>query len=184
MSIVKKSSAVTAAGVPSENEQPMLTPEEVIDQVRALRDRIPEFAALSKERLTGHMKRVARLNPEFTREAIGMVGSSDVVQVVIGNTPDDLVQAEDEMTRWSLAESEVRTLLHGMSAANLIRRERIARAALEAYNVSRQLARRAEHGHLAPRVEHMSRLPKYGRRRARASAEPQPQLPAPTTKPV
>ncbi|HYC93619.1 MAG TPA: hypothetical protein VEO54_30725 [Thermoanaerobaculia bacterium] len=30
-------------------------------QVCALRDRIPEFAALSKERLTDRMKRVARL---------------------------------------------------------------------------------------------------------------------------
>ena len=186
MSIVKKSSAVTAAGAASVDEQPMLTPEEVIDQVRAMRDRIPEFAPLSKQQQTDNMKRLARLNPAFTREAIGAVGDSVVVQTVIGNTPDELVQAEDDMTRWSLAESEVRSLLHGMTAGNLVRRQRIAQAALEAYNVCSRLVKREEHAHLVARVEHMRRLPRFGRRRTRAAAEPepQPQLPAPQTKPA
>ncbi|HYC89836.1 MAG TPA: hypothetical protein VEO54_11535 [Thermoanaerobaculia bacterium] len=164
----------------------MLTPEEFIEQVRALRARVPELEPLPKERQTEYLKRVAKLDPEFTREAIGAVGASEVVQVVLGNTPDDLVRAEDEMNRWSLGESELRSLLHSVATANFVRRQRIGQAALEAYGVSIRLAKREEHAQLVPHVQQMRRLRKLSRRRPRAAAEPepQPQLPPPQTKPV
>jgi lipase chaperone LimK len=174
MSIVKKSSAVTAAGAISENGQPMLTPEEVIEQVRAMRDRIPECVPLPKEQKTRRMKRLAQLDPAVVREAINAVGTSNLVQSAIGNTPEELIGAENEMSRWSMAENELRALLEGVSAANLVRRQRLGEAAQKTYNVSRQLSQIREHASLVPHVEEIKRLRKQGRRRSRAAAAPEP----------
>ena len=176
MSIVKKSSAVTAAGAMSENGTPMLTPEEVIEQVRAMRDRIPEFAPLAKEQKTGRMKRLARTDPAVLHASIGAVGTSPLIQTVIGNTPDELVHAHAEMTRWSVAENEVRALLDGIAAANLVRRQELGEAAQKTYNVGRQLSQFREHANLVPHVEEIKRLRKLSRRRSRA-AEPEPPAP-------
>jgi hypothetical protein len=179
MSIVK-SSAVTAAGAASENGLPMLTPEEFIEELRALRARIPEFTLLSKEQQTDYQKRVAKLDPEFTLQAIAAAGNSEVVQVVLGNTAEELMQAQSEMGRWSSAESELRALLHGVTGANFVRRLRIGQAALETYNLSIRLAKRQEHSQLLPHVEQMRHRRKLLRRR-RAAAEPEPPSPGAAT---
>lgn len=169
MSIIKssmKSSIEAAAG------ESMLTPEEAVAQLRAIRERIPDFRQLPNTRSTREIRRKARLNVEFAREAFGVVGASEVVQGVIGNSPDELHQAEAEMARWIAVESELNALLRGVAAANLVRRERLAQAALQAYNVSSQLVKQEEYAFLLPHVERMRRLPKFGRRRARGAAEP------------
>ena len=183
MSIVKVSTMKTTADAASATE-PMLTPEEVIEQLRGLQQRIPEFVQLPKDRQTERFRRVARLNPEFTREAFNAVGASDIVQNFIGNTPEELHQAEDETGRWEVVRNELRKLLRGVDAAILIRRQRISLAALQAYTVSRQLVQRGEHAQqLLPHVERMNQLPRYGRRRVKQAAEPQPAAPAPQTQP-
>jgi hypothetical protein len=120
------------------------------------------------------MRRVASLNAAFAHEAISAVGASDTVQLVVGNTPDELHQAEDEFARWSAVESELRSMLRGVADANLIRRHRFCHVALQTFNVSKQLVRQDQHANLLPHVESMSRLRKYGRRRVKP-AEPQTQ---------
>ncbi|HEV7242306.1 MAG TPA: hypothetical protein VGQ36_23955 [Thermoanaerobaculia bacterium] len=164
----------------AETGTPMLTPEQVVDQLRALRTQIPEFVQLPNNRELKQIKRLARVNVDFAREAMNAVGASDIVQNVIGNTPDELHQAEDEVARWTAVETELRSMLRGVVAANLVRRHRIGHAALQAYNVSRQLVRQEDHANLLPHVETMSRLPRYGRRRLKPPAAP----PADPTKPA
>ncbi|HEY0144400.1 MAG TPA: hypothetical protein VGF48_26185 [Thermoanaerobaculia bacterium] len=173
MSIIKssnnKNTETTAA-----TTAPMVTPDEVLEQLRALRQRIPEFVQLPKTRETGVMRKRARLNVAFAREAFGAVGASDLVQEVIGNSAEELHQAEDEMARWTIVESELSAMLSGVAAGNLVRRERIARAALQAYNVSTQLVKQEEYAYLLPHVERMKRLPKFGRRPSKPDPELQP----------
>lgn len=183
MSIVKTSTMKTTTDAATANELPMLTPEEAIELLRGLRQRISEFVLLPKDAQTGHYRRVARLNPEFSHEAFSAVGASDLVQNFIGNTPDELHQAEDEAARWASVRSELRALLRGVDAAILVRRQRIGLAALQAYTVSLQLVKRGEHQHLLPHVERMNQLPRYGRRRAKPAAEPQPVAPSPPQQP-
>jgi len=81
----------------------------------------------------------ARVRP-FAREAFGVVGASETVQGVVGNSPDELHQAEDEKARWTMVEIELAAMLSGVAAANLVRGQRIAQAAPQAYNISSQLA--------------------------------------------
>jgi hypothetical protein len=100
-----------------------------------------------------------------------------VVQGVIGNSADELHEAEDEVARWAIVESELNAMRSGVSASNLVRRERIAQAALQAYNVSRYLVKQEEYAYLLPHVQRMTRLPKFGRRRPKPAAELQPPAP-------
>ncbi len=180
MSIIRsQSSASTKSAEAAAGELTMLTPEEVREQVRVMRERIPDFVQLPKGRVTKNLKRKARLNPAFAHEAFGAVAVSGTVQAGIGNTSADLVAAEEEMTRWLIVEGELSALLQGVAAGNVVRRQRIADAATQAYNLSVQLVKQEEHAELLPHVERMKRVPKYvSARRAKAVAEPEPPPPA------
>jgi hypothetical protein len=181
MSIIKsKSTTSSTAAEASANGTPMFTPEEVLEQVRILRERIPEFVQLPNDRAMRNMRRKSKLNAQFANEAFGAVGASDTVQSAIGNTPEELLQAEDESKRWGIVEGELAGLLRGVAAGNVVRRQRIAEVALQAYNVSTQLVKQEAHSDLLPHVERMKRLPKYGTRRRGKPAEEQVQPPQPS----
>ncbi|HEY0141826.1 MAG TPA: hypothetical protein VGF48_13085 [Thermoanaerobaculia bacterium] len=173
MSIIKSSNQKKTE-IDASTAAPMLTPDDVLQQLRALRQRIPQFVQLPKNPETHAMRRRARLNVAFAREAFGAVGASDLVQGIIGNSAEELHQAEDEMARWTIVESELSAMLSGVAAGNLVRRERIAHAALQAYNLSSQLVKQEEYAYLLPHVERMKRLPKFGRRRSKPDPELQP----------
>lgn len=171
MSVIKNSTTKKVA--PAATDTPMLTPEQFIEQLRALQRQIPEFVQLAKTREMRTIRRIAKLSDEYSHEGIGAVGASEVVQSAIGQTPEQLHQSEDEIARWAVAESEVRTMLRGMSAGNLVRRHRLGLAVMQAYHVSRQLVRQEEHAHLLPHVERMAQLRKLNRRRNKPAAEPE-----------
>ena len=186
MSILKsdvKNAAVTDPG------GPMLTPEQVLDLLRATQPRIPDYVQLPKGKRTSTIFRRASVNIELAREAISAVGASETVQHVIGNSPAEMHAAENEIGRWTAVEAELRAMLRGVTAANLLRRERLGLAALQVLNVSRELVRREEHAGLLPHVEAMSRIPKYTSRRKTKTADPaKPPVvvtnpPGPVTKP-
>jgi hypothetical protein len=179
MSIIKtKSKSVTSstAAAVSAGEAPMFTPEDVLEQVRILGERIPELVQLPNDRAMQKMRRKSKLNPEFAHKAISAIGASATVQSAIGNTPEELLQAEEEATAWGLVEEALSRLLRGVAAGNVVRRERLAHAALQAYNVSKQLVKQEDHGDLLSHVERMKRVPKYvsSRRRKPAGEQPQP----------
>lgn len=172
-------SSTSKNGVEAATDKPQLTPEQVIEQLHALREQIPAFAQLSRTDLK-QMRREASVNVDFSRASIGAVGASGIVQSAIGNTPDELHQAEDELSRWLAVEAEFRSVLRGLSAANVVRRHRIGRAALKTYNLSRQLAREEANADLLPHVEAMSRIKRFSRRRPKHSTEVTPPPTQPT----
>ena len=173
-------STTTKKAALAATDKPMLTPEQFIEQLRSLQQQLPEFVQLPKLRGIGHIRRVASLAEELAHDGIGAVGASEVVQNAIGQTAEQMHQAEDEIGRWKVAENEARTLVRGLAAANLVRRHRIGLALMQAYNVSRQLVRQEEHAHLLPHVERMSLVRKLGRRSTKPAAEPQTPPPVKT----
>jgi hypothetical protein len=172
MSIVINGTSASKDAAAAASDNPMISPEQVVEQLRALRRQIPEFVQLSRQDVL-RMRREASLNADFTQAGISVVGASEVVQLAIGNSSEDVHQAEAELARWSVVESEFRAMLRGVNVANLVRRHRIARVAMQAYNLSRQLAREEAHAQLRPHVEAMMRIRKFGRRRVKAAAEPE-----------
>ena len=154
------------------SDKPSLTPEQVVEQLRAIQEQIP--ATMLPQDDLKQIRREASVNQDFAREAINVVGASEIVQAAVGNTLGEVQQAEGELARWSTVESELRAMLRTVAVANLVRRHRIGRVALQAYNVSKQLVREESHADLLPRVEAMSRIRKFGRRRSKAAAESKP----------
>jgi hypothetical protein len=170
MSILKSPQLKNA--VVTDPNNPMFEPEEVVDQLRAMQNRIAGYVHLPhNNRQMQTIKRRASVNVEFAREAINAVGVSETVQHIVGNSPAELRAAESEIGRWTAVEAELRSMLAAVVAANTLRRERLGLAALQVYNVSRELVRQEDHSDLLPHVEAMSRIPKYNRRTNRAAAK-------------
>ena len=86
----------------------------------------------------------------------------------------------DELARWRAAGDELRATLNGVDGANLVRRQKIAVIAGQAYLIASQLARVPENAELVPHVEAVKRLKALARRKKR-SQEPQKPSDVPMT---
>lgn len=93
-----------------------------------------------------------------------------------GQPADDVRRLSDEANRWLVAEAELRAMLNGVAGANLIRRQRIALIAGQAFNIGTQLARDPANAVLVPHLEEVKRLKSIERRKhaAPAPATPEP----------
>ena len=80
-------------------------------------------------------------------------------------------------------EDELKAMLAGVSAGNLVRRYRLGLTSMQAYYIARQLVRQAEHAVLLPYVKAMREANKFGRkRRTRPADTPVTPAPAPAQK--
>ena len=157
------------------------TPEAIVQQLRTIREQIPEYTQLAVPDAKA-LRRVAHMNSDFINAAINAVGASETVQAAVGRTNVNLRDENEEAGRWTAVEDELRAMLKGVVAANLIRRHRIGLAALQTYNISRQLIRQKEHADLLPHVQGMRRVSNFGRPRRNApqpepQSQPQPNVP-------
>ena len=160
----------------------MLSPAQFVEELRALRARVPLPDALP-DMPAVRRRRLAHVNEKFVVAAINATGVSPAVQTSLGRTDEDLRQESEASDRWTAAIDEVRALLQVLSDANLLRRQRIGLAALQTYQICRQLARDDAHAaRLSAHIDEMKRLNKFGRSRRKA---PQPDSkPTPQSKPT
>jgi hypothetical protein len=155
----------------------MLGPDQVVEDVRALRTQIPEVTPLTvkqKRALRGHKLP----SNEVVQESINVLGASDGTAQLLGKPAEEVRQMVDESNRWTAAEAELRTTLDGVAGANLIRRQRIALVTGQAYNIATQLARDPANAILLPHLKEIKRLKRL-RGRKKAQPAPQPPIPAP-----
>jgi hypothetical protein len=75
---------------PSPNTQP-ITPQELVETLRALRQRIPDYVQLSIPDAQS-ARALANLDPQFKQAAFNAVGASDTVAQAVGFTADELRQ--------------------------------------------------------------------------------------------
>jgi hypothetical protein len=162
-------------------ENPVVTPEAIVEQLRVLRGQIPEFVQLPAADAKS-IQSVASVHPEFAQAAINAIGASPVVLSVVGRTPEDLQQERETAARWSKVEDELKSMLQGVSSANLTRRHRIGEAALLTYAVSKNLVRSSAHAALLPHVAVMRKANRFGRKHRSAADQPQNPAPAPAPK--
>jgi hypothetical protein len=172
-SSISQPAAVTLAGL-----QP-LTPEQIVEQLRLLRQHIPDFGPLTPAEAASR-RRAATVHVELVKGAINSVGASTFLEGAIGKSAEVLRAEDADEKRWSAVEHELETMHKGVAAANLSRRYRLGITALQTYAIARQLVRREDHADLLPYVEAMKRSSKFGRRRRVLPPEsPAPQAPAP-----
>jgi hypothetical protein len=148
-------------------------PEEIVELFRVIREHIPDYGPMSESDMV-QLRGAAYLDSLFVQASINTVGASPNVEHMIGRSSEELRQETQEEARWTAVEDELRVTLKGVAAANLVRRHRIGLAALQTYNVARQLVRSKEHAHLIPHVAEMKRLNRFGKKHpSRTSTAPQ-----------
>jgi hypothetical protein len=160
-----------------------LTPEQLVEQLRVLRQHIPDFGPLDVPDAAA-LRRTAHVNDDLVQAATNTVGASTFVSGAVGRDADGMRTERIEIGRWSAVEDEMRTMYKGVAAANLTRRYRLGLSSLQTYLITRQLVRQREHAHLLPHLEEMRRVNKFGKRRTQTAATPDAPTPAPTPAPA
>jgi hypothetical protein len=156
----------------------MLTPQEVVDGLRAMRARIAEvqpLTAAQRKILRGK----SRTSGPVLQESIGVIGASDNVSQALGLPAEEVQVMVDDSNRWAIVEAELRTMLEGVAGANLVRRQRLAFIAAQAYAVGSQLAKDPANAVLVPHVAEIKRLKSFKRRKKAQPQTPVPPAPAP-----
>ena len=162
----------------TETSTTKLTPEGVIAQLRAVQSRIEDVAPLSRDQRNRVRQRLRKHPMPVVEASINVIGEIDNVSQAIGQPLDEIRQLQEEMLRWEAAADEARAFTKGIEGANLVRRERLALLATQAYAIGTQLAKDPAKAVLVPHIEEVKRLKAVSRRK-KASPAAQPPAPKP-----
>ena len=158
--------------------EPALTPEVIVDGLRAMRAQISDVAPLTPQQRATLRNRTKTSNP-ILQASINVIGALDNVSQALGQPAGNVRQLYEESNRWTAVEDELRSMLSGVAGANLIRRQRVALVAAQAYSIGAQLARDPANAVLVPHVQEIRRLKSFTRRKKTAQAPGTPPSPAP-----
>jgi hypothetical protein len=166
----------------AENQSPNLTPQAVVDQLRAIRNQIAEVQPLTPAQKNSLRGLSRTMNNDTLQASISVIGLSPIVQQSVGQS-EDARALYDESNRWTEVEDELRTMLNGIAGANIIRRQKLALIASRAYGIGNQLARDEEHAILKPQLAEVKRLKTLARSKKKNPA-PAPQPSPSSTAPM
>lgn len=172
--VLKPDKTITA-GEPA----PMVEPEALVEQLRNMRQFIPDYTQLRTSESQA-IRSAAFVDPRFVQAAINAISACHCLRGALEHSPEDLHREVTDAARWDAVESELRAMLQGVVAANLVRRHRVGMATLQTYSISRQLVRKEGHSDLLPHVAAMKRLNRFGRRSKSPGEEPDAPQPAPS----
>ena len=168
---VTNETAATAA------QETAVTPESVIESVRALRAQIPHYVQLPIPTARALVS-VSSLQPDFTQAAITAVGASETVQATVGQTAEELQAVVDATARWTMVRDELKATLDGVNSAVLTMKHNLGQSVLLTYTVSKKLVKVPQHANLLPHVALMRKTNRLGRTRKVQTPVPVPS-PAP-----
>jgi hypothetical protein len=168
-----------AADVPQ--PAPTLEPEAIVEALRSMRGQIGEVTPLTARERDLLRRRGKTSNPVL-QASINVIGAHDRISQAIAQPAEGVRRMYDEANRWTAVEDELRALLQGIIGANLVRRERIALIAAQAYNIGRELVRDPANAVLLPHVQEVRRLKRSSRRKKAGDGTQPP--PAPETPPA
>ena len=154
----------------------VLTPEQIVEQLRALKTQIADVTPLTPQQRE-NVRLKTRVPQPVVEASINVIGASEMISQAIGVPAAAVRQMLDDAARWSAVEGELRAVLNGVAGANLVRRQRIAIVTGQAYNLGKQLAAVPGQSELVPHVEEVKRLRKLSNRKKRT---PEPPAPAPS----
>jgi hypothetical protein len=176
LKIQNVSSSTTAA----DPQSPAPTPEQVVEQLRALRVSIPDVEPLTPEQRRA-VRNAMRVPPDVLHAQIDVIGASDRVEAALGQPSDEVRQLADEHSRWVTVENELKALLSGVAGGNLIRAQRLRLLGSQAYAIGSSLAK--SDSELVPHVAEVRRLKRNATRRKPSSQTPTPDVPSPEPSP-
>ena len=157
----------------------MLAPDEAVQMLRAIQARIP----LPDASRIPHTKfNLGGVDPQFVTASVNAIGAVDAIQTAVGRNGEDARQEVETAARWTAFTDELRTMLAAALQADGVRRQSVNLAALQTYNICKQLARdKTRAPQVTAHLQEMKRLNKLGRRAKSSTGSPQPQpQPGPT----
>jgi len=157
-----------------------LTPDAVIELLRTIRSQIEDVEPLSREQTSLVKQRLRMLPQPIVEASINVIGVHDNVSQAIGQPLDEVRQLQDDSIRWDALADEARAFLKCIEGGVLIRHQRLALIAMQAYQIGTQLAKDPNMAVLVPHIEEVKRLKGISRRKKPAQA---PQTPAPANEP-
>jgi hypothetical protein len=155
-----------------------LTPEQIVEQLRILRQHIPDSAPLAIP-ASASLRPAAGVRDELVQNAADTIGASPVIASAVGTTADDMRSERTDVSRWKAVETELQAMHQGVVSANLGRRYRLGLKSLQTYSIARQLVRDPEYAHLRPHVDAMRRTVVRKRHQPAEAAIQPPIQPAP-----
>jgi hypothetical protein len=158
-----------------------LTPETILEQLLTMRSQIDEVTPLDKTQRQQLKQRTRRQSANVVELSIGVISKSGTVAQAVGQPADDVLQLQTDVGRWAMVAAELRAFFQGVEGANLVRRERLAFIASQAYSFGSQLVRDPANAELVPQVEEIKRLKAVARRKKSAAS---PESPTPTPAPA
>ena len=154
--------------------KPKMTPEEVAEQLRALRSQIEDEVTSMTPQQRRDLRDRTKHSPETISAASTAIGMSNNVSAALGMTSEDVRERMMLAVRWETVEQDLQALYNGVSSANLKRRHQLNLIADHAYAVTKQLVRSGEHEHLASiyeEMEHLRKLERQKKTRKRAKGD-------------
>ncbi len=158
-----------------------LSAQEVLDQLRALQQQIPDIAPLTKEEREA-VRLQGRVPATVVEATLSVIVNSDPVQSALGMPAGEVKQFVADRAGWREVEDQFRAALQGISDADLVRRQRACLLAARAYLIGKQVARDPNNAELRPHLDAVQRLKALARRKKSAKPAPEPQG-SPTTTP-
>jgi hypothetical protein len=158
-----------------------LNAEGLIAELRTLRSRFEELTPLPKEQRKRVKRRLRTLSKPVVEASINVLGVLDILSQAIGQPLEEVRQLQDDSLRWDAVAEEVRAFLKSIESSNLVRHQRLAFVATQAYSLGSQLAKDPSKAVLVPHVEEVKRLKAIARRKKTHTA-PAP-APVPSTEP-
>ena len=152
-----------------------LTASVVVEQLRAMQSQIDGLYALSAAERDVSRKRAGRQPAPVIAASMSVISSSDTVAQAVGVPVDEVLQIQQDESEWALVAGELRKFLKEVEGANMLRREKLALIASQAYSIGMQLVRDPANADLLPHVEEIKRLKSTSRRK---KAPPAPEAPA------
>jgi hypothetical protein len=135
------------------------TPEAIVEQLRAVRANLVSvrpMTAKQRKKIRGQ----SEMSVPVLQASINIIGMHDTIERAVDRPIDEVRELENEWGRWTAVEDELRTLLNGVSGANLARRQELTLIASQAYAVGTQLARSPANDFLVPHVLKIRQLRK------------------------
>jgi hypothetical protein len=159
----------------------MLTPDEAVAQIRAMKAQLPNITSLTKQE-RDFLRNSARIPDSAIQASISVLDASDGVAHVVAQ-PADVRQMYEDNGHWATFENELKAMLQSVADANIVRRQRTRVIAVQAYQVGQQLSRTPGNEALEIHVKEVKRLRAAGRRKKPAPQTPQTPAPSGGTTP-
>ena len=168
-----------AADTPQPQPSTQLTPEAVVEQLRAIRSQIGQVTPITPDQRRT-LRYLASTSREVVDSTINMMDFSTPVQQVLGKPSSDVRDLQQSTSRWGAVEDELNSLFEAISGANYVRRHQLALISAQAYSIGTQLVRDPANAGLLPHVREIKRLRAIARRAKPTPAHPSPgPLPSP-----